>query len=678
MSGGLIQLVTSGKQDVALTLNPQITFFKKVYRRHTNFSLELKEHNTNQQSDWGDTVSFSLNNGDLVHRCFIQIEIPKLSFNDSIINNSIYLAWKADYINRSVNEQTKWNTLYTNFKNYVSIELLLYQKLQILFMSDNITLNSIKETVVRFNNTYSTQKNLYANLIDIDIFNKINISGYIISINKLLTYDIILPNNNYISLITIKSNLENKKNSIYEYLNYYHKNLKQITNKVTQINSNKINFAWSEFLGHYFFSQFELEIGGQIIEHYTSDQLHIYQSHSINEEYKENYFKMIGHIDDLINYEKLDKPNTIIYCPLLFWFCKKPGAALPIIAMKNTSVSINLTINKIKNLLYFRDWEYEYNTITKLTVINNTYITKDLVYYNYIYDKDSKKITYNLKYINSPALSLIYNLLKPSDIVLILEKFGVNNIITLNEWINFRNNLSNYPDLLNKIGGYDNYIDYNYLMNQIPKPNVKLLAEYIFLDDIEREKFASSKLEYVIETFQENAFDVKNLPLFDAEFAIDRPNKYLKWFVQPKIFLNGLSEYGKVYPWIYDFKKFFKNNVFTKQIILLNQIELLNKHLDPTFYEYVTTNKSLNNSLPEGIYFYNFSLFPEDSQPSGTSNLTVIKEKKFRYEMDPNFLKEYFNSPLNKDKIDLQLKILSLSYNFFAVHNGIGRLIFAS
>jgi hypothetical protein len=43
MAGGLIQLVTSGKQDTALTYNPEITFFKKVYRRHTNFSLELKE-----------------------------------------------------------------------------------------------------------------------------------------------------------------------------------------------------------------------------------------------------------------------------------------------------------------------------------------------------------------------------------------------------------------------------------------------------------------------------------------------------------------------------------------------------------------------------------------------------------------------------------------------------------
>ena len=40
MGGGLMQLVAMGAQDVYLTGNPQITFFKVVYRRHTNFSKE--------------------------------------------------------------------------------------------------------------------------------------------------------------------------------------------------------------------------------------------------------------------------------------------------------------------------------------------------------------------------------------------------------------------------------------------------------------------------------------------------------------------------------------------------------------------------------------------------------------------------------------------------------------
>ena len=47
MGGGLMQLVAMGAQDVYLTGNPQITFFKVVYRRHTNFSKECIEQTFN-------------------------------------------------------------------------------------------------------------------------------------------------------------------------------------------------------------------------------------------------------------------------------------------------------------------------------------------------------------------------------------------------------------------------------------------------------------------------------------------------------------------------------------------------------------------------------------------------------------------------------------------------------
>ena len=43
MGGGLIQLVSLGLQDEYLIGNPQITFFKTVYRRHTNFAIETIE-----------------------------------------------------------------------------------------------------------------------------------------------------------------------------------------------------------------------------------------------------------------------------------------------------------------------------------------------------------------------------------------------------------------------------------------------------------------------------------------------------------------------------------------------------------------------------------------------------------------------------------------------------------
>jgi hypothetical protein len=81
MGGGLMQLVAYGAQDIYLTGNPQITFFKVVYRRHTNFSMEAIEQTWNG-SDGVASSSLSAGrctatisrNGDLVHRMYLEIE----------------------------------------------------------------------------------------------------------------------------------------------------------------------------------------------------------------------------------------------------------------------------------------------------------------------------------------------------------------------------------------------------------------------------------------------------------------------------------------------------------------------------------------------------------------------------------------------------------------------------
>ena len=66
MGGGLLQLVAYGAQDVYLTGNPQITFFKVVYRRHTNFSIEAIQQTFNGSPAMGSRVTCQISrNGDL-------------------------------------------------------------------------------------------------------------------------------------------------------------------------------------------------------------------------------------------------------------------------------------------------------------------------------------------------------------------------------------------------------------------------------------------------------------------------------------------------------------------------------------------------------------------------------------------------------------------------------------
>ena len=77
MGGGLMQLVAYGAQDIYLSGNPQITFFKVVYRRHTNFSMESIEQTFNGFPDFGKKVTCPISrNGDLIHRIYLQAELP--------------------------------------------------------------------------------------------------------------------------------------------------------------------------------------------------------------------------------------------------------------------------------------------------------------------------------------------------------------------------------------------------------------------------------------------------------------------------------------------------------------------------------------------------------------------------------------------------------------------------
>jgi hypothetical protein len=74
MGGGLMQLVAYGAQDVYLTGNPQITFFKVVYRRHTNFSMETVEHTLNGNPDFGRKANVTITrNGDLVTKMYLRV-----------------------------------------------------------------------------------------------------------------------------------------------------------------------------------------------------------------------------------------------------------------------------------------------------------------------------------------------------------------------------------------------------------------------------------------------------------------------------------------------------------------------------------------------------------------------------------------------------------------------------
>ena len=225
MAGGLMQLVAYGAQDVYLTGNPQITFWKVSYKRHTNFAMESIEQTFNGQADFGRRVTCTISrNGDLAYRTYLQVTLPEIN-------------------------------------------------------------QSMKGT---------TQDGVYA--------------------------------------------------------------------------------RWLDFPGEQLISQVEVEIGGQRIDRQYGDWMHIWNNLTLPVDQKKGYYAMVGNTTELTfitdpSFNPIDGPcqanaprqvcaprnalpETTLYVPFQFWYCRNPGLALPLIALQYHEVKINLDIRPIDECLW--------------------------------------------------------------------------------------------------------------------------------------------------------------------------------------------------------------------------------------------------------------------------------------------------------------------------------------
>ena len=229
MGGGLMQLVAYGAQDVYLTGNPQITFWKVTYRRHTNFAMESIEQTFNGQADFGRRVQCTVSrNGDLAYRTYLQVTLPEINQSDSSASTP------------------------------------------------------------------------------------------------------------------------------------------------------KVFARWLDCPGEQMISMVEVEIGGQRIDRQYGDWMHIWNQLTLTSEQEAGYNKMIGNTTQLTYLTDPDfadiatacgaasvpeavcaprkaLPETTLYIPLQFWFCRNPGLALPLIALQYHEVKINIEIRPLDECLFAVD-----------------------------------------------------------------------------------------------------------------------------------------------------------------------------------------------------------------------------------------------------------------------------------------------------------------------------------
>ena len=109
MGGGLMQLVSYGAQDIYISGNPQITFWKILYKRHTNFAVESIEVTFNGQADFNKRVTAVINrNADLMYKTYVQVVLPQIDLGSGATLGGSYGGFRwLNYIGHRLLKQVE-------------------------------------------------------------------------------------------------------------------------------------------------------------------------------------------------------------------------------------------------------------------------------------------------------------------------------------------------------------------------------------------------------------------------------------------------------------------------------------------------------------------------------------------------------------------------------------------
>ncbi len=145
--------------------------------------------------------------------------------------------------------------------------------------------------------------------------------------------------------------------------------------QVTLPEINAPHARWLDFIGEQLIAQVEIEVGGQRIDRQYGDWMHIWNQLTLSKEQQAGYYKMIGNTTQLTYVTDPDfaavsgpcagagapsqvcaprkaLPETTLYVPLQFWYCRNPGLALPLIALQYHEVKLNIDFRPIGECLW--------------------------------------------------------------------------------------------------------------------------------------------------------------------------------------------------------------------------------------------------------------------------------------------------------------------------------------
>lgn len=631
MPYGYFQISQFGLEDINLCGNPQITFFKQVLYRYTNFAMETVGVDVFNIQDLEVTFSKQTiykvdNTGDLIKGLFLEVNLPsvnnynyfynnitnplygKINFNSSFLNSQYNINDFPEYLTQLV------VTGKINENNEMVFEMICPNTNTFKqFFKNNISGMSVRGVISYFdyiqsNTTPNTLgPNNPTNLPSAEIF--ANDSSLITNLNGVLIYNptetlkyLNFNNSGYTDIPVLAPYPIENINT--EYNNFYFINIPMdITIKTTFTDINDIyskctftanilsNFGNFKYYPYYFDSQNKISA----IDTWLNNDINIT---SFNACY--THIPIVDPYDNSIKYRITD-----------FYFNDQRNFAWRIFPFSRVFLYLN-----------------------SVQVLDYTYIE--------ILGRAQKSLTNTDRKKYLRLAGFIPELINPR--VYPTPEYQI--MLPLPFWFTFRNStplpivcFKNYPaeirfnfnsllNINNASNGYSANQWYSGLPFQQPdatKLLPKLLVEYIFLDKKEREQFQSENHKFLIVQTQPIEFPLTSdasLQSFDIA-PLQHPIYYFDFY-----FYSQYNPYGyPIDPFIVN--PFEKNQqidkVFIESVEFKINNEVLQERTSGTFFNNVTPYEFFKGEQNQNVYSFNFSLEPFNVlQPKGSLNFSKV------------------------------------------------------
>lgn len=296
MTGAITQLTLFGQEDVLLSSNPQVTYFRTAFRRATPFSMDAVEQTFQGAADFGKRASMVVSRtGDLVTEIWLQIKLPPLSnFAEPVAAQPAQPLIK-----------------YARYASPTSATVAVVPSMALATNAAKTYTATLTPVAGSVNTTAVTATST-------------SLAPLLIAVPGLD------PKTEYTAVVRVSDNTEPASPS-----------------------TDVLCLKWSNAIGHAIIESVELEIGGSRIDFHTSDFLDILSELTLSEERKPGFQEMIGKYDaydprsDVQSFDG----ERILFVPMQFFFCKNPGLALPILALTFHETRLNFTFRDLKQCL---------------------------------------------------------------------------------------------------------------------------------------------------------------------------------------------------------------------------------------------------------------------------------------------------------------------------------------